>query len=149
MDARGVGLSDVSIIDERAGAAAFRSRSARRDAFDAGIERELRRGELQGMVLPRALWDMLNTVVERELQQPSPVTEESLYAATPFSGTFRGARFRRRLEWLVQRGFVRREGDTVRPTVAGLAAVRPFSALPGVHRPPLDLLRALRRGEEG
>ncbi len=94
-------------------------------------------------------WDVLSTLVERELQQPEPTTEEALFAATPIFGMLRGPRFRRRLEWLIHAGLVRRERKWIRPTVAGVAAVRPFSALPRSQRPSQDLLRALRRAEIG
>ncbi|QMU96565.1 hypothetical protein FVO59_04585 [Microbacterium esteraromaticum] len=90
------------------------------------IEREVLRGSADGARLPRDLWEILNTMVERELQQPEPPTEESLYAASTISGPFRARRFRRRLEQLIRLDLAQRQGQWVRPTVAGIAAVRPL-----------------------
>lgn len=145
-------LSGMRSLEERANpapASAPPARAGRRAALDASIERELRRGEKLGGVLKPQLRDVLNVLVEHELQQEHPATEESLIAASPIFGLFRTARFQHRLARLMQLGLARWDHLTVRPTVAGIGALRPPSALPGSHRPPQNLLRALRRDEIG
>gem|GEM_PF-3148537 len=77
-----------------------------------------------------------------------PTTEESLQAATPLFGVFRATRFQRRLEHAVKLGLVRRERLTLRPTVAGIAAVRPSSS-PGFLEFEQQKLRELRDAEIG
>lgn len=129
--------------------AAAAGRAAHRSALDASIERELRRGEAAGSAIARVHWDLLDALVEYELKHPTPATEITLSGVAPIFGVLRGIRFQRRLAWLIQHGFARRERASLRPTVAGIAAVRPFSSLPGSHRPSQGLLRDLRRGEIG
>lgn len=73
-------------------------------------------------------WEVLNVLVERELHQPHPTEMESLFIATVHSGVFRRIRFNRLLEWLVQWRYVIRQGTVLRPTVAGIAAARPWSS---------------------
>lgn len=90
------------------------------------LERELLRGSADGALLHRHTWEILNTMVERELQQPDPPTEESLFAASTIGGPLRARRFRRRLDQLVRLGLAQRQERWVRPTVAGVAAVRPL-----------------------
>lgn len=125
------------------------SLAGNRVAIDATVERELRRGATLGMGLPSPMWDVLNVLVERELRHATVSTEQELLDAAPIFGLFRSARFERRLTWLLRRGLVRRERSILRPTVAGIAAVRPLSSLPGSQRPAPELLRELRRGEIG
>lgn len=139
----------MNIVDERPAEQQVGGRSTRREALDASIERELRRGELAGANLDARRWDVLDALVQSELRSAEPTTEDSLFAATPIFGILRGPRFRRRLGWLLNAGLIRRDRMWLRPTVAGIAAVRPFSSLPGSQRPPQDVLRALRRGEIG
>ncbi|MFD5224623.1 hypothetical protein ACFWHT_03290 [Microbacterium sp. NPDC058342] len=142
----------MTILDERRAAPSRpvqAERTARRNALDASIERELRKGEGTGHTLHARHWDLLNTLIEYELQQPAPATEATLFAATPIFGPFRGMRFQQRLTWLLRLGLVRRERSSLRPTLAGFGAARPFSTLPGSLRPPQALLRELRRGEIG
>ena len=143
----------MTMLDRRADAPSTSqtraSIASHRASFDASIERELRRGAALGMSLPSPMWDVLNVLVERELRLATATTEQTLLTAVPIFGLFRNARFERRLSWLLQRGFVRRERGTLRPTVAGIAAVRPVSSLPGSQRPSQELLRQLRRGEIG
>ncbi|WDH79492.1 hypothetical protein PTQ19_03355 [Microbacterium esteraromaticum] len=121
--------------------------SVRRRALDAAIASELQRGQRLGSHLRRHQWDLLNTLVERELQQPEPTTTESLLIAAALSGPLRGVRFARRLDWLEGAGLARRERGRVYPTVAGVAAVRPFAAMSGPHQPALAVLRRLCRAE--
>lgn len=123
--------------------------ASHRASFDASIERELRQGATLGLNLPSPMWEVLNVLVERELRHVTPTTEQALLTAVPIFGYFRNARFEHRLTWLLQRGFARRERGMLRPTVAGIAAVRPLSSLPGSQRPSHELLRELRRGEIG
>ncbi|OJU40394.1 MAG: hypothetical protein BGN97_11150 [Microbacterium sp. 69-10] len=120
-----------------------------RTSFEASIERELRHGATLGMSLPSRLWDVLNVLVEREISHPGATNELKLLEAVPIFGLLRGPRFERRLTRLLRSGLVRRERTTLRPTVAGIAAVRPIASLPGSQRPSQELLRELRRGEIG
>lgn len=143
----------MTIVDRRIEAPSHAptraSIASHRASFDASIERELRGGAALGMSLPSPMWDVLNVLVERELRLATTTTEQTLLTAVPIFGLFRSARCERRLTWLLRRGFVRRERSTLRPTVAGIAAVRPISSLPGSQRPSMELLRELRRGEIG
>ena len=143
----------MTMLDRRADAPSTSqtraSIASHRASFDASIERELRRGASLGLSLPSQMWDVLNVLVERELRHATVTTEQTLLTAAPIFGVFRSARFERRLTWLIRRGFIRREKSTLRPTVAGIAAVRPISSLPGSQRPSQDFLRELRRGEIG
>lgn len=105
------------------------------------IYRELLRGSADGALLHRHAWEILNTMVEREMQQPEPPTEESLFAASTIGGPLHARRFRRRVDQLVRRGLAQREKHWVRPTVAGVAAVRPLWSQ--VDGPVRAKLRAL------
>ncbi|WP_067197570.1 hypothetical protein [Microbacterium sp. XT11] len=123
------------------------TRLERRAALDVSIDDELLRGELRGPSLPDAVRGTLSLLVEHELAGEEPLTEKAFLAAGPLIGTLSAARRRRRLEALVEMNLARRDADRVRPTVAGIAAVRPVSTAPADERPARELLRRLRRGE--
>ncbi|MGB4136023.1 MAG: hypothetical protein WA971_05640 [Microbacterium sp.] len=120
-----------------------------RRRLDEGIERELQRGGTFGVSLNGHLWGLLNTLVERELQQPTPTSEDSLLAASTLGGPFRVVRFRRHLGTLIQLGYARRTPAALHPTIRGIGAVRPFSTVDVPHRLPVDKLRSLRQAELG
>jgi len=142
--------------------------------LDASVETELYVGATFGRTLSTRLWRELSTLVDRELTQPQPTTWSSLFAASTIIGPFRARRFERCIEHLVAMQFARRESAgsageaAIRPTVRGIAAVRPFCTVPNApalldvpseagtsgargvraaHRPPQGILRALRAGE--
>jgi hypothetical protein len=86
-------------------------------------------------------------LVEHELTREEPLTEKAFLGAGPLIGALATSRRRRRLEALIEMNLARRDADRVRPTVAGIAAVRPLSAASAEERPARELLRGLRRGE--
>jgi len=126
-----------------------RTRLERRAALDVSIDDELLRGELRGAALADSLRGTLAILVEHELSRSEPLDEHAFLSAGALAGLFAGARRRRRLEALIGMNFVRRTDGGLRPTVAGIAAIRPTSAQPASGRPSRELLRALRRAEIG
>lgn len=119
------------------------------ERLDATIDRELRRGEVGQQVLRSQRRDLLRSIVERELVHSQPPSEATLYVLRRPSGPFRATLFRRRLDWLIAHRFVRRERDLLRPTVAGIGAVRPMREVGTLPQPLRDRLRLLRRDEIG
>lgn len=118
----------------------------RRAVLDLSIDEELVRGDRRGVDLGVRQREILAAVVENELRGAEPLTEKAVIAATRTRRPFGAARQRPRLEALATIGLVRREGDDIRATVAGIAAIVRPSKLDRPH-PPRMLLRALRRAE--
>ena len=125
------------------------TRLERRAALDVSIDDELLRGELRGAELSAAHREILAELVEHELSGRGPVSERKLARSRGWGGLFGGMRRARGVEALLGMTLARRVGDDVRPTVAGIAAIRRISELPPSEHPPRDLLRFLRRAEIG
>lgn len=123
------------------------TRLERRAALDLSIDDEVLRGELRGEGLSDAVRADLALLVEHELKQIEPLSEARFLSAAPRHGLFTSGRRRRNLEGLIAMSLARRDGETVRATVAGIAAVLRLADDAEASRPSQGLLRALRRAE--
>ena len=91
-------------------------------SVDAEVLTELRRGSTFGRTLTRPMRELLNMLVADETT-PERVLLEGGHVFDPF----RRARIRNRVNRLIAMRFVSRDGDNLRPTIAGIGAVRPLS----------------------
>jgi len=91
-------------------------------SVDAEVLTELRRGSTFGRTLTRPMRELLNMLVADETT-PEQVLLEGGHVFDPF----RRARIRNRVNRLIAMRFVSREGGNLRPTIAGIGAVRPLS----------------------
>ncbi|MEV4736043.1 MULTISPECIES: hypothetical protein [unclassified Microbacterium] len=118
----------------------------RRAVLDLSIDEELVRGDRRGLDLCARQRAILAMIVEHELRGGEPLTETAVIDATRARGPFAAARQRPRIDALATIRLLRRDGDEVRATVAGIAAIVRPSLLDRPH-PPRALLRTLRRAE--
>ncbi|WP_424937386.1 MULTISPECIES: hypothetical protein [Bacteria] len=100
------------------------SRSAQTPAqsIDAEVLTELRRGSTFGRTLTRPMRELLNMLVADEA-----TPEQNVLGGGHPLVPFRRARIRNRVNRLIAMRFVHREGGNLRPTIAGIGAVRPLS----------------------
>lgn len=147
-DARLIGMTTISThSDDRVDRDADdETRLQRRAVLDLSIDEELVRGDRRGLELGARERAILALVVAHELRGDAPMTAAAVIAETRARGPFGAARQRTRLDTLATIALVRRDGDDVRATVAGIAAIVRPSLLDRPH-PPRALLRALRRAE--
>lgn len=110
-------------IDHAADSSASASRAAL-SALNEDVQRELRRGRASGAALSTRLWGILNEIVS----DPGETELARLRSGRRF-GLLRPQRIRRAITGLVALGYVRRDGDRLVPTVAGIGVVRPFMSL--------------------
>ncbi|MDR6868927.1 hypothetical protein J2Y69_003553 [Microbacterium resistens] len=103
--------------------------------FDTRLVSELRRGSTFGRTLTQPMRDLLDSLVVPEL-----VREESIIDAGHTLDPFRRVRNRNRINRLIAMRFVRRDGGFLRPTIAGIGAIRPLvvasaqpQTVPSVH----------------
>ncbi|MDR6868928.1 hypothetical protein J2Y69_003554 [Microbacterium resistens] len=92
--------------------------------IDSAVLSELRRGSTFGRTLTQPMRDLLDSLVVPEL-----VREESIIDAGHTLDPFRRVRNRNRINRLIAMRFVQREGEYIRPTIAGIGAVRPLAAV--------------------
>ncbi|MFT4157923.1 MAG: hypothetical protein QM630_08380 [Microbacterium sp.] len=118
----------------------------RRTLLDLSIDDEIVRGDLRGNSLDAPLRTALAVVVEHQLAHEEPLAEDDLVDRLRPRRLFGASVCRRRIDALAELNLVRRDGHSVYPTVAGVAAVLLPSSLEG-PRLPRDLLRSLRRAE--
>lgn len=121
------------------------TRLKRRAALDLSVDEELVRGELRGDALAAPLRNDLAILVDHELKREQ-LTEKRFLSAGLRFGVFTAGR-RRHLDALIEMSLARRDEGAVRPTVAGIAAVRRPAA--GGEMPSREVLRALRLAEIG
>ncbi|MCM3779669.1 hypothetical protein [Microbacterium hydrocarbonoxydans] len=122
------------------------TRLQRRALLDLSIDEELVRGDRRGADLAPRLRLLLALIVAAELDAAEPLGERALREARRARRPFGTARLRTDVEALCVMNLARREGRSVRATVAGVAAIERPSLLGRPH-PPRALLRLLRRAE--
>lgn len=122
------------------------TRLQRRALLDLSIDEELVRGDRRGADLAPRLRVLLALIVDAELHAAEPLGERALIEARRARWPFGTARLRADVEALCAMNLVRRDGRSVRATVAGVAAIERPSLLERPH-PPRALLRLLRQAE--
>ncbi|KJL24893.1 hypothetical protein NFX31_09895 [Microbacterium azadirachtae] len=116
--------------------------------LDEGIQRALSRGRTFAASLPTHAWMTLNQIADAER-----MSVEGLLARGAGQGLLHRWRTRRALNHLLSRGYLRRDGEHVIPTVAGIGAIRPYmsmdptsSAFPALRERRRQELAAERTG---
>lgn len=93
-------------------------------ALDLDIQRALSQGKTFAITVPTRVWMLLNHVVEAD--------GTSMEALLSRDGGWHGLhrwRNRRALDQLLRRGYLRRDGELVIPTVRGIGAIRPYMSM--------------------
>lgn len=119
------------------------------DSLDLSIERQRMRGIAASESLSRGERGILEKLVANAYARAESYREATLEAACAPSGLFRLTRFQRWLDSLRAKGLVRYDRLTIRPTVAGMAALLGREGASSTDPTSEELMRTLRRAEIG